>query len=186
MRPDPSNPSVENPMRQHRSGGEWARGQIMKGCRWTLFSLFSQLLQHKMHLLHLAPIFFAQKDFIEICICARDFIYNSLLVIKPFLASLYVLPAVVCVYVFSVCVNCICYNWIPNSFVFGTIVFATIVFGNDTGSLPALAFDCHAAAWCRLLLVLDAGTTRKKEDKCAVPPTAQVSSLMIHQVPHIW
>ena len=25
-------------------------------------------------------------------------------------------------------------------------VFATIVFGNDTGSLPALAFDCRAAA----------------------------------------
>ena len=25
-------------------------------------------------------------------------------------------------------------------------VFARIVFGNDTASLPALAFDCHAAA----------------------------------------
>ena len=39
-------------------------------------------------------------------------------------------------------------------FVFATILFeisvclciATIVFGNDTGSLPALAFDCRAAA----------------------------------------
>ena len=38
--------------------------------------------------------------------------------------------------------------------VFGRIVFATIVFGNDTVSLPALAFDCHAAARSRRCLML--------------------------------
>lgn len=60
MRLNPSNPSVENapaPMRQHRSGGKWASGQIMKGRRATfLFSLFSQILHHKMHLLRLSHV----------------------------------------------------------------------------------------------------------------------------------
>ena len=44
MRLDPSNPSVENPMRQHRSSRKWRMGQIMKGCRGVAFWLFWQLL----------------------------------------------------------------------------------------------------------------------------------------------
>lgn len=59
-------------------------------------------------------------------------------------------------YLVSLCV-CICNNSIWNLCVslylqqlylksLCVFVFATIVFGNDTGSLPTLAFDCRAAA----------------------------------------
>ena len=49
----------------------------------------------------------------------------------------------------SVCIWYFCVSLYLQQFYLESLcvfVFATIVFGNDTGSLPALAFDCRAAA----------------------------------------
>ena len=49
----------------------------------------------------------------------------------------------------SVCIWYFCVSLYLQQFFLKSLcvfVFATIVFGNDTGSLPALAFDCRAAA----------------------------------------
>ena len=58
-----------------------------------------------------------------------------------------------CILLFlDICNNCIwyfCVSLYLQQFYLKSLcvfVFATIVFGNDTGSLPALAFDCRAAA----------------------------------------
>ena len=73
-----------------------------------------------------------------------------------FVNSMFLCICSVCIWYF--CVSLYLQQFYLKSlcvFVFATVlfeificvfVFATIVFGNDTGSLPALAFDCRAAA----------------------------------------
>ena len=174
----------------------------MKGCRCALFSLFSQLVHHKVAFVAPRPPPFLLKRiglhsnlylcswfYFQFCVCNSTFSRQLLLSTCCLQLSVYLYFLCVCLYLQHLHIVTIVFA----TPVFGAIVFATIVYLQQlylvmtrvlcrlSPLIVALPPDSTADAACCLLF--GAGTRVKKEDKCAVRPTVRVSSSIIKYRP---